>query len=64
MAGRAHWECFKDEAGEWRLRLRAENGEIVATSESYTRAHDAETRGRTAIIDAVLQAGSNVKKVD
>lgn len=37
-----NYEVFEDEAGEWRWRLRAANGEIVATSEGYTRAEDAE----------------------
>jgi uncharacterized protein YegP (UPF0339 family) len=32
----AHFEIYRDHAGEWRFRLRADNGEIVATSEGYT----------------------------
>lgn len=35
-------EIFQDEAGGWRFRVKGRNGEIVATSESYTRALDAE----------------------
>ena len=31
--GRA--EIFEDAAGGWRFRIKANNGEIVATSESY-----------------------------
>ena len=31
----AHYEIFEDEAGEWRWRLRAANGEIIAQSEAY-----------------------------
>ena len=34
-------EIYEDVAGEWRWRVRAENGEIVAEGESYTRKHDA-----------------------
>lgn len=31
-------EIFKDEAGEWRWRIKAANGKIVATSgEGFTR---------------------------
>lgn len=30
------FEIFEDEAGEFRWRLKATNGEIVATSEGYT----------------------------
>lgn len=32
---------FKDEGGEWRFRIQAANGEIVMTSEGYTRRRDA-----------------------
>lgn len=32
---------YKDDAGGWRWRMRAANGEIVAGSESYTRRYDA-----------------------
>ena len=34
MAGK--FEIFKDSAGEFRFRLKAANGEIIATSEGYT----------------------------
>jgi uncharacterized protein YegP (UPF0339 family) len=30
------FEIYKDAAGEYRFRLRAPNGEIIAVSESYT----------------------------
>ena len=30
------FEIFKDKSGEFRFRLKAPNGEIIATSESYT----------------------------
>ena len=32
---------FQDSAGEWRWRIRARNGEILATSEGYTSEEDA-----------------------
>lgn len=35
-------ELFRDAEGGWRYRIRANNGEILSTSESYTRKHDAE----------------------
>lgn len=35
-------EIFQDEAGEWRYRILGRNGEKMATSEGYTRPHDAE----------------------
>jgi len=31
------FEVFKDNAGEFRFRLKAPNGEIIAKSEGYTR---------------------------
>ena len=33
--GNPKFSIFKDKAGEFRFRLRAENGEIVAASEGY-----------------------------
>ena len=30
------WEIYKDKAGEFRFRLKASNGEIIATGEGYT----------------------------
>lgn len=31
----AEFEIFKDASGKFRFRLRAPNGEIIATSEAY-----------------------------
>lgn len=36
------FEIFRDEAGEWRYRVKGRNGEPMATSEGYTRPEDAE----------------------
>jgi uncharacterized protein YegP (UPF0339 family) len=37
------FEVFKDQAGEWRWRLRADNGRIVADSaEGYANQRDVE----------------------
>lgn len=33
MAGK--FECFKDGKGKYRFRLKAGNGQIIATSEGY-----------------------------
>ena len=36
-------EVYQDAAGEWRWRVKAPNGEIIADSgEGYTRREDAE----------------------
>ena len=40
-------DIYRDEAGAWRWRLTAANGEIVATGEGYTSQRDAQ-RGFTA----------------
>jgi len=34
-------KVYKDDAGEWRFRIVAANGEIVAVSEGYSRQTDA-----------------------
>jgi len=34
-------EIYEDVAGQWRWRVKATNGEIVAQGESYTRQPDA-----------------------
>lgn len=37
------FEIFRDSAGEWRWRLRARNGEVIATSgEGYVHRRDCE----------------------
>ena len=35
------FEIFKDSAGKWRYRIKGGNGEIMVTSEAYTRDVDA-----------------------
>jgi uncharacterized protein YegP (UPF0339 family) len=51
----ARYEVFKDEGGEWRWRLQAANGEIIAQSEGYTRREDAE-RGLTTAKEVSAEA--------
>jgi len=42
-------EIYRDDAGEYRWRLRAANGELVATAgEGFTREADAERAAATA----------------
>jgi uncharacterized protein YegP (UPF0339 family) len=49
-ARRARFQVYQDRAGEWRWRLRAANGQIVADSaEGYTRKHDAERAVETTL---------------
>jgi uncharacterized protein YegP (UPF0339 family) len=51
----ARFEIFQDTAGEYRWRLVATNGEVVAQSEGYTRKQDAE-RGAEAARAAAREA--------
>ena len=48
----ARYDVFKDKSGEWRWRVKAANGEILAQSEAYTRKEDA-IRGIEALQNAV-----------
>lgn len=48
-------EYFEDEAGEWRYRVKARNGEPLATSEGYRDKTDAK-RGFEALARAVATA--------
>ncbi len=36
MSAMTKFEIYKDAAGKFRFRLRAPNGEIIATGEAYT----------------------------
>lgn len=45
-------EIFKDTAGQWRFRVRAGNGQIVAQSEGYTTKRGA-SKGVRALKRAV-----------
>lgn len=49
---RARFEVFRDSRGEWRWRLRANNGRIVAQSEGYVRKVGAERGARAVQIAA------------
>lgn len=60
MTNRPHFETFKDTDGEWRWRLKGANGEIVATSEAYTRQADA-VRGINDAREAAAQAPSEAQ---
>jgi len=35
------FEIYKDKAGEWRFRLKAKNGQVVAVGEGYTTRQNA-----------------------
>jgi uncharacterized protein YegP (UPF0339 family) len=54
----AQFEIYKDTAGEYRFRLRAPNGEIIAVSEGY-KSKDGCKSGiksvRENAIEAIIQ---------
>ncbi len=57
MAG--EFEIYKDQGGQFRFRLKARNGEVVATGESYpTKA------GARRAVQAVQKAADAAKVVD
>jgi len=57
MAGK--FEVYKDKAGKYRFRLKAGNGEIVATGEAYETKKGAEEG-----CQAVMRAAADAKVVD
>lgn len=64
-AAHAHFEIYKDTRGEWRWRLRARNGRIVADSaEGYASKRNV-TRAVTDMRGAVdcARAGNNALEV-
>lgn len=69
LSGKApssHWEIYEDEAGEWRWRLRAPNGEVVASGEGYEDEGGVRTGISTVIATvngAALGYGSPVIEV-
>jgi uncharacterized protein YegP (UPF0339 family) len=46
---RAKLQVYRDRTGQYRWRLRAVNGEIVATGEAYPRARDARAAFWTVV---------------
>jgi uncharacterized protein YegP (UPF0339 family) len=48
------FEVFKDKAGEYRFRLKAPNGEIIAVSEGY--------RKKKSCLDGIQSVKKNVLK--
>lgn len=61
-----HFDIFQDKRGEWRWRLRARNGRIIADSgEGYASKRNAH-RAVATTLDAVVEAiagGDAVREV-
>ncbi len=52
---KARFEIYRDAVGLWRFRLKAANGEVVASGEAYHNKKDAK-RGARALKRAAAQA--------
>lgn len=57
----AAFEIYVDQAGGWRWRLRANNGEVIAVSEGYEKRTGAE-HGIHAV--RVLAADAEIKVLE
>ena len=55
MSKRAKFQIIKDKAGEWRWRLCASNGRVVASGEGYKREAGC-IRGIWALLKAAASA--------
>jgi uncharacterized protein YegP (UPF0339 family) len=47
-------EVYRDDAGFWRWRVQAANGEIIAVGEAYSRERDAK-RGLDDALDTIAK---------
>ncbi len=67
MSGhRAHFEIYKDAKGDWRWRLRARNGRIVADSaEGYASKRNAKAAVATTVlvVDDALAHPPSIQEV-
>ncbi|BDZ39407.1 YegP family protein [Microbacterium suwonense] len=57
MAGR--FELYEDKSGDWRFRLKAGNGEIIATGQGY-----ASKSGAVNGIDSVRRNAADAEVVE
>lgn len=57
MAGK--FELYQDKAGEWRFRLKAGNGEVIATGQGY-----ASKSGALNGIDSVRRNAAEAEVVE
>lgn len=57
MAGK--FELYQDKGGEWRFRLKAGNGEVIATGQGYTSKSGAQNG-----IDSVKRNAADAEVVE
>ena len=61
MAKNAGFEFYKDAAGEWRWRLRAKNGQLLANGGEGFASKANVVRSMKAVRKAVAKAGDPVE---
>jgi hypothetical protein len=52
----SHFEVYKDKSGEFRFKLKAPNGEIIATSEGY--------KSKASCLEGIESIKKNAPKAD
>jgi len=52
----SHFEVYKDKSGEFRFKLKAPNGEIIATSEGY--------KSKASCLEGIESIKKNAPKTD
>jgi uncharacterized protein YegP (UPF0339 family) len=52
----SHFEVYKDKSGEFRFKLKAPNGEIIATSEGY--------KSKASCLEGIESVKKNAPKAD
>ena len=52
----SHFEVFKDKSGEFRFKLKAPKGEIIATSEGY--------KSKASCLEGIESVKKNAPKAD
>lgn len=57
-----NFEVYEDISGEWRYRVKGNNGEIMVISESFTR--EASARRSVEALKAVIAAGIPVEDIE
>ncbi len=55
-------EVYTDDAGEWRWRAKAGNGEIVCTGESHAEKSNCVRAARGVFPDVVIDLGDDSKR--
>lgn len=55
----SEFEIYRDDSGEWRWRLKAANGEIIASGESYRNRRDC-----VYVVELIRQSAKALVKIE